>query len=320
MYFSDIDKTNLMKFFPNIELSYEKKIHKKVNKTLNNRIYLTIPKGNKFFAWFVKFKNKKLCVLLSINKRKNTIVSIKSYNCVFDTTLTSGLGTILYGTIFHIRNFRFFNIEDMFTFRGKKLNNFSERAKLDLYSILMENYLKQTFYTKNSIIFGLPIISEDYNYIKNTIDKLPYELYAIQSRTINKKGIYYNNIVERDESIEHHATFLIKPTINTDIYDLFYLNKNYLERFNVAHIPDFKTSVMMNKLFRTIKENNNLDLLEESDDDEEFEDISLDKYVDLNKKYKMKCVYNKRFERWIPLSISEDDIIDKKTILSIKKK
>ena len=34
-----------------------------------------------------------------------------------------------------------------------------------------------------------------------------------------------------------------------------------------------KQVLMMNSLFRTIKENNNLDLLEESDDEEEFENI-----------------------------------------------
>ena len=41
---------------------------------------------------------------------------------------------------------------------------------------------------------------------------------------------------------------------------------------------------MMNTLFRDIKENRNLDV-EESDDEEEFENISLDKFVNLDKKY-----------------------------------
>ena len=35
----------------------------------------------------------------------------------------------------------------------------------------------------------------------------------------------------------------------------------------------------------------NLDALEESDDEEEFENVSLDKFVDLDKKYVMKCLY-----------------------------
>ena len=38
----------------------------------------------------------------------------------------------------------------------------------------------------------------------------------------------------------------------------------------------------MNKHFRIIKENDNLDLLEESDDEDEFENIDEDKYVYLD--------------------------------------
>ena len=41
----------------------------------------------------------------------------------------------------------------------------------------------------------------------------------------------------------------------------------------------------MNSLFRIIKENKYLDALEESDDEDEFENINEDKYVFLNIKY-----------------------------------
>ena len=39
----------------------------------------------------------------------------------------------------------------------------------------------------------------------------------------------------------------------------------------IAAIPDYKTSVLLNKVFRNIKENDNLDALEESDNEDEFE-------------------------------------------------
>ena len=60
---------------------------------------------------------------------------------------------------------------------------------------------------------------------------------------------------------------------------------------------------MMNTLFRNIKENINLDALEESDDEDEFENISLDKYVDLDKKYVMKCLYLSKFKSWKPIEV-----------------
>ena len=59
----------------------------------------------------------------------------------------------------------------------------------------------------------------------------------------------------------------------------------------------------MNKLFRNIKENDNLDKLEESDDEDEFENPNIDKFVNLERSFKMKCHYNKRFKKWTPLEV-----------------
>ena len=76
----------------------------------------------------------------------------------------------------------------------------------------------------------------------------------------------------------------------------------------------------MNKLFRNIKENNNLDLLEESDSDEEFENIELDKYVNLNKSVTMRCIFNSKFKKWYPVEVSKESIITKKELFNIIKK
>ena len=85
-----------------------------------------------------------------------------------------------------------------------------------------------------------------------------------------------------------------------------------IEKYNYANIPDFKTSVYMNFLFRNIKENKNLDTLEESDDEEEFQNISEDKYVYLDKSFCMKCVYNKLHKRWTPLEVIDSKFSTKK--------
>ena len=64
----------------------------------------------------------------------------------------------------------------------------------------------------------------------------------------------------------------------------------------------------------SIKENKNLDALEESDDEDEFEDIRPEKYVHLNRIYNMLCVYNRKFARWQPLKIEENKQITKHKI------
>jgi hypothetical protein len=61
----------------------------------------------------------------------------------------------------------------------------------------------------------------------------------------------------------------------------------------------------MNKLFRKIKENDRLDALEESDDEEEFENENEDKFVYLDKTYNMICLYNYKFKKWYPIKVAD---------------
>jgi hypothetical protein len=98
------------------------------------------------------------------------------------------------------------------------------------------------------------------------------------------------------------SVFVVKPDIQNDIYHLYEGDKYH----SVALIPDYKTSVMMNKLFRNIKENANLDALEESDDEDEFEEERDDRFVFLDKSYKMVCVYNYKFKKWAPIRLQNN--------------
>ena len=52
---------SIMEKFPNVELSYEKNLYKKVQH--NSDIYLTIPKGRKYFAWLTTYKSSPVCFL-----------------------------------------------------------------------------------------------------------------------------------------------------------------------------------------------------------------------------------------------------------------
>jgi hypothetical protein len=98
-----------------------------------------------------------------------------------------------------------------------------------------------------------------------------------------------------------------------------YNSENSLEFFDIAAIPDYKTSVMMNRLFRKIKENENLDALEESDDDDEFENMNDDKFVNLDRCVKMECMYNKKFDKYVPLKVAIQGNIISRQILDSKK-
>jgi len=307
------EQNNILKDFPNIELSYEKTSHKKVH----YKFCLTIPKGIKAFIWFKYYKNKPNCFVLKLNYKKNSITNFENYNCCFNPILCSGTGTIIYGTIFNINQYTFFNSEDIFYFKGYHINYYNQFKKFNHLFDLVTNYTKNIIYKKNDIIIGLPIISNNFNSISKSIQNLPYELYSIQYRhpTVEKTYINHPYKISRDK----FATFLIKPTVNTDIYELFYYCNKNLTKVDFAYIPDYKTSVLMNSLFRNIKENIDLDKLEESDDEDEFENTSNDKYVDLNKSFKMKCQFLKKFNMWKPIEISDASISNNSNIILKKK-
>jgi hypothetical protein len=109
---------------------------------------------------------------------------------------------------------------------------------------------------------------------------------------------YCNNNQLTNNLINTKLIFKVTPDIQNDIYNLLVYNNGKEEFYDIAFIPDYKTSIMMNKLFRKIKENNYLDALEESDNEDEFENERIDKYVYLEKSYKMVCEQMGLLTQW----------------------
>jgi hypothetical protein len=318
MSLSQHDKECLIEKLPDIELSYDNNLHKKVYAD----IHLVIPKGKKTLTWFTSYKSKNICVIMELDKNCN-ISHMYSIPVCFSTELA--YNTLLYGTIVNINSTTFFSIEDIYYYKNKDIRNKFFKYKLDIMNDLFSNHLKNTRYFNNNFIFTIPIIKNNYNDAYQETQFISYSVYGIQARMLNSNvssGIY--KIVEDIQEV----VFKVKADINQDIYNLYCLDTNKNNGgvkeifYNIAMIPDYKTSVYMNSLFRTIKENNNLDLLEESDDDEEFENINEDKFVNLNKTITMKCVYMARFKKWKPVSITKngDKIITLKELYAMQKK
>lgn len=307
---------NILNNFPKFELSYEIMIHKKVH---NADILLAIPEGIKYYAWFTDYNAEPVCILLELNN-KNVIISVKQINVSFDESL---LGTIFYGTCLKYNDINCFCIEDIYYYKGKNYIYISYLKKLELLRDILKNDLSQTILNNTFTIFGLPLLNNDLSKLLKDIQLLPYKVSKIKHRFFAKEYLrkimtmnYFkpsntntntnmNNANKNNlKNMKEIKIFNITADIEPDIYNLF--SKDDGEYVDVAFIPDYKTSVMMNKLFRNIKENENLDALEESDDEEEFEDNRKDKYVYLDKSYNMNCVFNHKFKRWVPVSLQNN--------------
>lgn len=305
--FSEKEVKIILQKFPKFELCYEMITHKKV---LGKNIMLAIPEGKKFFAWFTNYKNENVCFLLEINDNKN-IIDIKIITTSFIDKLC--LGTIFYGTLFSNKSNNYFCIEDMYYYSGKSCINYSYYLKLEKLKYIFNNELSQTPLTNKYTIFGLPLMCDNLQVILKEIQLLPYKVSEIKFRFLENeysKKIFVMKYFkpgfrkEKDNNLPKEAIFKITADIEPDIYNLFIYKNGIEEYYDIAFIPDYKTSVMMNKLFRNIKENDNLDAIEESDNEEEFEDNREDKYVYLDRSYKMICEYNNKFKRWTPISLA----------------
>ncbi len=373
------EQTEILKSFPpEIKFSYERSTHKKVL----SDIYVIIPKGRKYFAWFTSRNRKNVCIFLEVGGHNHKITNMFYRHVSFDDSLS--YGTIFYGTLFRtnadieagINDNEIFSVENIYFHKGKDVDHYCFGDKLKLIKIIFDTSLRyNTTFFKKGVVFGLPVITTSFMDSYDSIEKLPYSVYSIQYRYLSRGGsanaeLERSNIIEyyhyikngsgsgdgsdgvrsnkqispdnkphntvivepmlvsvpvststnnrvntRDHlpsnsnsnsnSNEISKVFYVKPDIQNDIYYLYKINTvNFtLISDEIAHIPDYKTSVLMNKLFRNIKENINLDSLEESDDEEEFENIQIDKFVDLNKTFKMRCIFNHKFRKWVPVNV-----------------
>lgn len=302
--------SDVLKDFPStIKLSYDKISHKKVQ---HFDFAMAIPEGNKCFAWFTTHENKNVCFLMEVEEGVQEFRSIKIMNACFHSELS--YGTILYGTTFEFKKNLVFSIEDIYYYKGKNVSRNKYRDKLNLFIDLFNKDIRQISYNNQFLVFGLPLMNENFHELIREMSALEYKLSYIQygfyeNNRLGEKNKYMKPSTSRSSTTTTTSStgtkgvkvFKIKADAQNDIYNLYFFNDEY---YDVAYIEGYTMSVMMNRLFRKIKENYNLDALEESDSEDEFENNEIDKFVDLDQTINMVCTYNNKFRKWQPLRIA----------------
>jgi hypothetical protein len=284
--------------FPSLKLFYEKNTHKKVK----TDYYVAIPYGKKYFAWFTFHNNENVCVLIEIKVEKEggfSLVSSEVRPVCFNNTLA--LGTLLFGTL--ISKTKFFCVENIFMFKNQRVNSKSNKERLLLLEQIFTSELRQASVVSSELIFGMAPISNSFKWLIKEIAQLPYAVYSIQCKHFGNNNAYkmMYKAFEREEQTKETRVFMVTASIGVDNYQL--LNEKTDELVDIAYVPNFQTSKLMNSIFRIIKENDNLDALEESEEEEDFEDSSADKYVDLEKRVKMECKMHPTFKKWVPIKL-----------------
>ena len=335
---NDFQCQTLMKRFPPFELSYETISHKKVF-PCDYDILLAIPNAKKCCAWFTYdlTGEEDVCYLLHYNKNKAIIKIHAVPHASFPVTFA--FGTVLYGSICD----NVFVIEDIYHYKGISLKNVTMGEKFGCIQQFLEEWLCFSKIRSCGLHFVLPYMGrladfKDVDAAFSIKKWTAYDIHHFQLRKWNEIAPYINihgqantfsNLVSHAPSppslsgIPSTHAFPINPhkpqyrqlTVFCVTADLQYViyplpacgARNQLVYYNVAYIPNIKTSVFMNKLFRKIRENQNLDAIEESDDEEDFENMALDKYVDLNKSCLMECEFHPKFKKWVPIRVVDSN-------------
>uniref|UniRef100_A0A6C0H2I5 Uncharacterized protein n=1 Tax=viral metagenome TaxID=1070528 RepID=A0A6C0H2I5_9ZZZZ len=325
---------------PEFELSYETISHSKVS--LDYQIVVAVPLGKKYYAWFSFHQNKDVCYLFELNREKR-IIKGKCITMPTETKPTLALGTLLYGSIPDGQPDAPFIIEDIFFFQGISLKKekFGNRMEFLLQFMEANPQISPKFVLPvmwniaHPLTEDAPVLPHDIGY---QVHHLQYRTTDVIKPFLNVQlggggGLFKkkNNpskptqcadkqsplfLIESQAQLPLYkpdfnkpqykmkAVFQVRADIQFDIYHLFAFGKNKEPvYYNVAYIQNYKTSVFMNGLFRKIRENKNLDFIEESDDEDDFQNTNIDKYVNLQKKLYMECVFHAKFKKWIPIKI-----------------
>jgi hypothetical protein len=257
----------------------------------------------------------------------------------FHSSLAYGSGTILQGTCFKATNLKTFAVQDIHCYKGTPYSNISYADKLKLFVTLFQHEIQQVSYFADHVVIGLPIMfpgTMTHEDLRIQLQAVPYKVAKTQYRYSMRKDTPIVNVslanmmsvIAPPESVPNPKSahgvksttmfidyrairsgrvkvpdmvFLVKPEIQNDVYRICTSTGDH----GVAAVQSYDSSKFLNRLFRHIKENDNLDLLEESDDDDDFENINADKYVDLEKTHKLLCRYLPKMNKWEPYKIAD---------------
>lgn len=310
---------------PRFELSYETTHHKKDSNFYD--ICTAIPFGRKTICWFSHTADDNLALFFDLNRDKQLG---RCTQMKHDCEMIS-YTTIIYGTMINDEEtgLKYFVVEDIFWYCGINVGPYLTYEKWYLMNEVVTQC--QTMFEDYGLYMFMPFMwkSENCDGIlpRDLRDDIFYNVHHLQYRSQNVRAPFYNvpvnknfNYTAKKKSVipqlldykceyqmdlqkpqyRQKSVFIVKADFRADVYHLFAYGKNKRQHYyGVGYVPNYETSVRLNTTFRNIKENRNLDAIEESDDEDDFQDMRFDKYVDLKKEVPMFCTFSRKFRKWV---------------------
>lgn len=222
--------------------------------------------------YYVVLIEKNSLDLDNINFNKINIISLKiRLNCkCYD-------GTIFDGRLVNLGGVNVYIINKVFMLYGNELDGLSLDDKFDKVNEFIDNSCIIDS-NMNSILFKLNRlynINEFGDLVSNKLVSSKYKFSSldfVKSDFSKSYRLYFSN-----QDTKSNYVNILGKLIDVDVVELFTKdNINKIKRIGIAHIPDISTSLLCNK------------------------------YISNNELCNLRCKFNFRFKKWIPLEIIND--------------
>ena len=251
-----------------------------------------IPKGKKALGWWHVSQNGPVCHVFYMGSAGG-ISNGYQYISSFDDTVSAG--TIVSGTLFYVKERVFFAITDVHQYAGTMLSDIKYSDRIT-YIQVIGRHLNPMNYNNRCITFGQPVYAKSYKELSTKIRTLPYDVESILYRHkdwgVGKIRTFSSQARDKQRDVE--CTFEVTPHVSQDVYEL-HCRDRITSRW--ACVQSLAESIELNKTFRKIRENTDVDLGELSPDEDEFEDVDLAKYVKRRTVW-MTGRYDPKFKKW----------------------
>ena len=290
------------RFPTDVELCYGKHLSRKVPADL----YQVMPAGKRCFVWFTydKFNGGNTCYIVYNYKGEQTFEQVLAS---FDDELA--FGTVFSGILISPRNNseqRIFCVDFVSYYKGVYVCNHNFQKKLFTLSKVFDKPELSNVTCDKVLKFAMPILCKTYHEAQAYMGKLPYKTQGVRLINYKDRQPLGDVTLMASEIEEQTFVFSVRPNQEPDSYSLFGTDKETGHRkyAGKAIVCSYEQSKKLNSLFRIIRENADIDLIEESEDEDTFEDISEHKFIKRNNNIKMYCKSNPKFRKWELLSVA----------------
>jgi hypothetical protein len=270
-----------------------------------------------------------ICAMIDIDRRGDPS-KVRIQPAIFESNLA--FGTILFGTMVNsiVGNHKYLVCDNVFQYKGLDMNSSSYTEKLDTIHKMMGGEISPVVYSHNFMSFVTPCMFSEFSVAAHTAQHsslLAYNAYCVQSwrnEDSTPYGIVHSQDLPLFTNMDTHLDALhtnararmisthkntiplvVKKTLSVRCespHDTYSFYDERTKTRKTLCVPTFQNSVMLNAIFRTYKENSNLDTMEESDSDDDFEDMSDDKYSRVGEERSISCMYNTDLSGWVGLN------------------